>query len=105
MERRARDRPKELTLDWHRGQNEALSKLLAGSAGFGLPAGLLDAAASFDRLYDLVRAARGNLAGTLNTGLSQADTRELLETRNIATAVRLVRQGLVNQNKLPPLAA
>ena len=42
----------------------------------------------------LVERARPTLAATLNTGLDEQETRELLETSDMSRAVQLVRRGL-----------
>lgn len=94
------DRPKELTLDWQKACNPALMKLLE-SPPFAVPADLGDLEKSIDALFDFVLKARADLSGTLNTGLSDQETRELLKTSNIANAVHLVRSGLVNRKKPP----
>ena len=99
------DRPPEFTLDWHKRRNKPLAELLEGAKGFVLPTGVSSTVELLDSLFGMVQTARGNLAGILNTGLSEKETRELLTTRNTVTAVQLVRAGLVNQNKLPPLPA
>jgi hypothetical protein len=96
-------RPPELTPDWHRKRNKHLDELLSGSASFRMPDGALGTDRSFDELFAFIQSARTDLSGTLYTGLPEAETRELLETRNVATAVRLVRQGLTATNKLMPL--
>jgi hypothetical protein len=41
----------------------------------------------------------------LNTGLSDADTRELLATRNVRRAVQLILNGLHHKVGLVPLPA
>jgi hypothetical protein len=97
------DRPNELTLDWHKARNPALVGLLSGE--FNPPALLGDIGSSLDTLFALVQQARTDLPGTLNTGLSDQDTRELLSTRSTTIAVHLVRAGLVSTKKLPPLPA
>lgn len=99
------DRPKELTLDWHRERNPALVTLLLSAGQFATPPHLGILENSLDDLFTFVLKARANLAGTLNTGLSDQETRELLQTSNIANAVHLVRLGLMNKNKLPSLPA
>jgi hypothetical protein len=58
-----------------------------------------------DALFAFVQKARSDPSRTLNTGLSDDDTRELLMTRNIATAVRLVCAGLAKKKGLPSLSA
>lgn len=99
------DRPKELTLDWHKQQNPALAKLLDAANQFGMPPDLADLQNSLDALFDFVLKARTNLSGILRTGLSDQENRELLTTSNVSNAVHLVRSGLVSSNKLPTLPA
>lgn len=98
-------RPRELTLAWHKKQNPALAHLLASSKQFSLPPGCSSTKQLFDALFAVVLQARTNPSNILHTGLSDAETRELLMTRNIAQAVNLVRKGLISQNKLPNLPA
>jgi hypothetical protein len=97
------DRPAELTLDWHLAHNPDLADLLETCRQGRLPALLAGVENSLDALFGFVLQARGNLAATLNTGLSQIETRELLATVNVANAVHLVRKGLANTDKLPKL--
>ncbi len=98
-------RAPEFSTDWHEKNNPGYKDLLESLTSFTLPAGVLDPRATFDLLWDKILAAREHPSATLNTGLSDAQTRELLSTRDINLAIRLVREGLTNQNKLPPLAA
>jgi hypothetical protein len=93
----------ELTVEWHRQKNPAFAKLLELSAQFGMPAGVPGAQELFDRLFGRLLAARANLAATLKTGLDEAATRELLQTRDMRRAVQLVRQGLHNLGLVPLL--
>jgi SLOG cluster2 len=94
-------RPQELTTNWLAGRNPALAKLIAISAGFRVPGGVLTTDESLDRLVDFLSRARSNPADVLCTGLSYEETRELLATRNVATAVSLVRKGLIQMGNLP----
>ena len=48
------DRPKELTLDWHKQRNPALATLLDGARQFTVPSGLDDIEKSFDALSEFV---------------------------------------------------
>jgi SLOG cluster2 len=99
------DRPKELMLDWHRDQNPGLVKLLDSARQFAVPASLGNVENFLDALFAFVLRARADLAGTLRTGLSDQETRELLKTSNIANAVHLVREGLMRSKNLPALPA
>ena len=93
------DRPQELTLDWHKERNPALVTLLDSARQFTAPANLGGMENSLDALFAFVLRARADLSGTLRTGLSDQETRELLKTSNIANAVHLVRAGLVTAQK------
>jgi hypothetical protein len=68
-----------------------------------LPSGSWSAEDLLNALFEFVKKARANLSNTLNTGLSDDDTVELLKTRDIATAMRLVRAGLSNSKNLRSL--
>lgn len=94
-------RPKELTLDWHKAQNPGLVTLLDAADRFERPASLGAIEQSLDALFKFVLRARADLPGTLRTGLDEGETRELLKTSNIANAVHLVLQGLKNGDNLP----
>jgi hypothetical protein len=93
-------RPAVLTLAWHREHNPDLVKLLDSCSNFTTPSNFRSTEQMLDALFELVKAARDDLPGTLNTGLSKDETRELLETQDVAKAVRLVRAGL-RENGLP----
>jgi len=99
------DRPQGLTLAWHRERSPDLVNLLESSRGLSLPRDSRSTENLLDALSAFVQKARINLSSTLNTGLGDQDTRELLKTRDVASAVRLVRMGLTNKNKLPTLPA
>jgi hypothetical protein len=91
-------RPPHLTIDWHLKHNQRLSELLESRQLFVSPEKFRSTEPALDAVFEFVKAARQDLSGTLRTGLSHEDTRELLQTRDIATADRLVRKGL--QSKL-----
>jgi hypothetical protein len=101
----ASDRPDQLTLAWQREQNPDLASLLDKTGGFSPPGEFRSANDLLDALFAFVQKARSDPSRTLNTGLSDDDTRELLMTRNIATAVRLVCAGLAKKKGLPSLSA
>jgi hypothetical protein len=91
------------TVEWHRANNPAFAKLQDLAAKFGMPAGVPGAQELFDKLFARIDAAKANLPGLLKTGLSDAETRELLQTRDMRRAVQLVRQGLNNVGLIPLL--
>lgn len=96
--------PAELTLKWHIEHTPTLKGLSDSAREFGLPKDCRSSKALFDALARQVRRARANPAKVLNTGLGDAMTRELLLTRNVDTAVRLVLAGFVKHSKLPKIA-
>ena len=92
--RPAAERPAEYTLDGLIAGSPALKRLTELSAALALPTGARSSAKALDDLFQLIERARSNLAATLNTGLDDAETRELLTTRDMNRAVQLVRKGL-----------
>lgn len=97
--------PEELTVDWLTARNPDLANLLEIARGFAMPANARTTKDSLAALFAFLKRARANPSGVLHTGLNDADTRELLTTRDVAVAVKLVRQGLVTTEKLPRLSA
>jgi hypothetical protein len=98
-------RPEELTLDWHLARTPQLERLRASSGDCRLPESAYTTEAQLDALFELIKRARADLVGTLGLGLSTAEAREMMQTREISAAVRLVRKGLQQANKLPILPA
>jgi len=96
--------PPEFTVAWHE-KNPEVAKLQQLAGKFVLPAGVRATGESLDAMFALVKQARGDMAGTLRTGLDEAETRELLTTRDVARAVQLVRKGLESQVGLQALPA
>ncbi|MGE0824309.1 MAG: hypothetical protein AB7G75_23700 [Candidatus Binatia bacterium] len=99
------DRPSALTLPWHKEHNPALAQLLEQTPPFVYPVGCRSSEEMLTALFSLVQQARLNPAHVLNTGLSNEETRELLQTRSAADAVRLVRTGLATQLSFSNLPA
>jgi hypothetical protein len=99
------ERPKELTASWLTGHNPALDALRKIAGNHSMPAMIKSTESSLDTLFGFLNDARANPSRVLSTGLSDEDTRELMRTRNVTTAVNLVRKGLVETKKLPPLPA
>jgi len=97
--------PDEFTLEYQKAHNPDLAALLENSKQFSPPKDFLGPEESLHELFAIVLKARSDLSGTLNTGLDNQETRELLTTRDLANAVRLVRKGLINKNRLPNLPA
>jgi hypothetical protein len=98
-------RPEELTIAWHKKNNPALDRLMESSRQFLLPKDYVSAEERLNQLFAVVLRARSYLAATLNTGLSDSETRELMTTHNAADAVHWIVEGLRNNNKLPRLPA
>lgn len=92
--------PAGLGADWLIARNTALAKLLEIAAGFAKPAGARTTQEMLGALSGFLRAAHGKPSDVLRTGLDDDDTRELLKTRSVATAVSLVRRGLIAGGKL-----
>lgn len=88
------DRPPELTLDWHKAVNPNVTRLLELSGDCQLPAGIRATDQALGHLFAAVEQARTGLAAGLGTGLDEAQTRELMTTRDMGRAAKLVREGL-----------
>lgn len=98
-------RPPELTVAWHEKHSAGFSALLKSFDQFRLPPPLPSIPVAFEALWQFIGAARAHPAATLHTSLTDDETRELLTTRDMNTAVRLVRAGLANQHQLRALPA
>lgn len=90
-------RPPELEAEALARENPVLAE---AATSLRLPADLPSPTAARDQLWAWIEAARRDL-GSLNTGLDDAETRTLLRTRDVTTAVRLVRAGLDRRRDLP----
>jgi hypothetical protein len=99
------ERPKELTSSWLAERNPSLGALLKIAANYSLPPMIKSTESSLDALFKFLNDAQANPSEILRTGLSDDDTRELMRTRSVATAVQLVRKGLIETKRLPPLPA
>lgn len=99
------DRAPELTAAWHAEKTPEVAKLASLATQFALPPEIRATPAALDALFALVQKARADLSGTLRTGLPEAETRELLTTRDVARAVQLVQKGLESQVGLQALPA
>jgi len=98
------ERPREFMLDWLIAGNPALKRLNELSAHFALPPGGRGSAQGLDEMFQFIEQARSNLAATLNTGLDDTETRELLKTPDMSRAVQLVRKGLEDRFGLKTVA-
>lgn len=87
-------RPDAFLADWHAKRNPRLARLLALLPGRKLPQGVRSTQDALDALYTRLEAGRASPSAALNTGLNDDETRELLTTRDMRQAVRLVRKGL-----------
>ncbi|MCZ7637493.1 MAG: hypothetical protein M5U12_16540 [Verrucomicrobia bacterium] len=90
---------------WHEKHSAGFSALLKSFDQFRLPPPLPSIPVAFEALWQFIGAARAHPAATLHTSLTDDETRELLTTRDMNTAVRLVRAGLANQHQLRALPA
>jgi hypothetical protein len=98
-------RPQEFTTAWHEEKTPGYRELLQSATTFALPPLVPLATVAFDLLWDKIEQARTRPSDILQTGLTDDQTRELLVTRDTNAAVRRVREGLTNQQKLPMLPA
>lgn len=98
-------RPPELIVAWHEKHSAGFSALLKSFDQFRLPPPLPAIPVAFEALWQFIEAARAQPGATLRTSLTDEETRELLTTRDMNTAVRLVRAGLANQHQLRALPA
>jgi len=96
-------RPPELTEDWHRERNPKLDKLLGMLHDRHLPLGTRTTQPALDALYARLVAGSASLATSLDTGLDEAETREMLMTRDMKGAVQLVYKGLAAKFSFEPL--
>jgi len=97
-------RPEKLTEAWILQQNPSVEKLLESARDFTVPNGVRLTSEALDALYGFVVKARQDLAGTLNTGLTDPETCELMLTRDVKEAVRLTLKGLAKRHQItiPP---
>jgi len=94
-----------LTVEWLIEKNARLAALIkaANTVGIGPEQGRTEDLLA--RLRGFVEQARVDPAGMLRTGLDADETREMLQTHDIAGALRLVRKGLGAANNLSRLPA
>jgi hypothetical protein len=98
-------RPPEFMVAWHEENTPGYTQLLESIADFHLPDTFLPPEAAFDSLWQKIVEARKDLSETLQTGLSDEKTRDLLVTSEMNTVIQLVREGLTNKQKLTDLPA
>ena len=101
----AATRPKEFTPDWQRKSTPGLDDLDGAAKQFGVPPGARLTDPALDDLYGRLVAAGANVSTALHTNLDEQETRELLQTRDMARAVELVSKGLRNRFGLEDLPA
>jgi SLOG cluster2/TIR domain len=87
-------KPKELELNWLEQATPNLKTLRRLGNAQRLPAGVHGTVESLKQLRQHLKRAQPALAPRLKTGLSEAQTRELLMTHDMARAVHLVLKGL-----------
>jgi len=95
--------PREMTLKWHHPLTPNLSVLAEYGAKAAMPPGSRTSEQIFDALNEWIRKAWADPVGILNTGLTEEETLELLQTRNINRAVSLVLKSFRYHNKLPSI--
>jgi hypothetical protein len=90
----------ELEVSWQESASPRVKTLRTSSGSRPLPNGIRSTEDSLRALRERLVLARPALAPTLNTGLDDAETRELLTTRDMGRAVQLVLKGLTQSAKL-----
>jgi hypothetical protein len=96
---------REFQTQWQEASTPALGKLRQLASATPLPPGVRDTSTCLNALSMQIDAARPHVAESLNTGLSEAETRELMLTRDIRRGVQLVLNGLSRTVALTPLPA
>jgi len=86
--------PQELDVSWQEGATPHLKTLRSLSDSRPLPSGVRPTGESLRALRERLQLARPTLSTSLNTGLEEAETKELLTTRDMRRAVQLVFKGL-----------
>jgi hypothetical protein len=86
--------PPEFQITWLESTTPNLKDLRLLAVERPLPARVRDTAQLLNDLNVNLASAAANLAATLNTGLSDEETRELMTTHDIRRAVQLVLKGL-----------
>jgi hypothetical protein len=90
----------ELEVSWQESASPRVKTLRTLSDSRPLPNGIRSTADSLSALRERLVLARPALAATLNTGLDDAETRDLLTTCDMGRAVQLVLKGLTQSVKL-----
>jgi hypothetical protein len=98
-------RPTEFSTEYYKKNNPGYADLLKSATELGLPDSVPPPASAFDKLWEKIVAARTAPADILKTGLTDAETRQLLTTQDMHTAIRLVRKGLGEKLNLKALPA
>lgn len=89
-------RPAELSLQWQQAHTPLVSELTTLIANRTSIAGVRTPQQFLDDLYAKIEAARGSLSASLNTGLTDDETRELMTTLELRRALQLTLKGLEN---------
>lgn len=93
--------PRELTESWQRERTPALANLADVGHTLPRPTGVRDTSALLSELQTAIMKARINLPAALNCGLDDAEARQLLTTRNMREALKLVQRGLTQLGVMP----
>jgi hypothetical protein len=87
--------PNYLSPEWHRAKTPKVERLGKLAAARAMPPNVLTTDAALDALWKLIQPAPPkSLAEKLLTGLDDAETLQMMTTRDMALAVRLVHRGL-----------
>lgn len=93
--------PHELTESGQREKTPALANLADVGHTLPLPRGVRDTSALLSELQTVIMKARMDLPAALNCGLDDAEVRQLLTTRNMREALKLVQRGLTHLGVMP----
>lgn len=93
--------PYELTESGQREKTPALANLADVGRTLPLPASVRDTSSLLSDLRTAIMKARMDLPAALNCGLDDADVRQLLTTRNMREALKLVQRGLTHLGVMP----
>jgi hypothetical protein len=97
--------PPEFTVEQHEKMQPGYSELMSHLQKARLPTRARAPQTVLTDLWQRITAARASLAASLNTGLTEDETRELMTTRDMQAAIRLVKSGIAKRCNLPQLPA
>jgi hypothetical protein len=97
--------PAEFTVDQYEKKLPGYAELMAHMQNARLPKSARAPQTVLTDLWQRITAARATLSASLNTGLTDDETREHMTTRDMHAAIRLVKSGIAKPWNLPKLPA